>query len=299
MTTRVLSRIGAWSIAGLRRARHGALVALPMMTLSMTVLLSPAMSPVHAQSLVAPVLPAVTAGDASPTLLHDAGGPRLPSLHRADGWKLAGFGAAALLLSTADRRGDAWARRPAVRDGHTLRQLSKVGDVTGTWISVGVGPATWLLGRVRDDSGTAVLGLRTSEAVFTSAVTSQLVKMIAGRTRPYASADNSPSHWDLFGGRSDSTRSFTSQHAAMSAAAAVTLAAEWRRQGLSGWKVVGPPIAYALATLTAGSRVRDRQHWLSDVVTGSAVGIASALVVRRWHDVNPRNRLDRLLLPPR
>lgn len=217
---------------------------------------------------------------------------------RADGLKLGGMAAVALIVASADRRGDAWARRPGVRDDATLRALSHVGDVTGTYAAVGVGPATWLLGRVRGDSGTAVLGLRTSEAVFLSGVTISAIKMLAGRTRPYASADNSPTHWDLFGGlRSDSTRSFASGHSALSAAAAVTLAAEWRRQGMQGWKTAGPPLVYALASLTAASRVRDRQHWLSDVVTGSAIGMASALVVRRWHDAHPRSRLDRALLP--
>jgi membrane-associated phospholipid phosphatase len=59
---------------------------------------------------------------------------------------------------------------------------------------------------------------------------------------------------------------------------------------------VGPPLVYALAGVAAGSRVRDRQHWLSDVVTGSAIGMVSAVVVRRWHDAHPRSRIDRSFL---
>lgn len=220
-----------------------------------------------------------------------------PAFRRADGWKLGGFAVAAMLVSTADGRGDAWARGPGVRNNATLRAMSQVGDATGTYVALGVGPASWALGRLRGDSGTAILGLRTTESVVLSGVTIAAIKAMAGRTRPYASADNSPSHWDLFGGaRSDSTRSFASGHSALSAAAAVTLAAEWRRQGTAGWKTVGPPLVYALASLTAGSRVRDRQHWLSDVVAGSAVGMASALIVRRWHDAHPRSRIDRALL---
>ncbi|HYW49296.1 MAG TPA: hypothetical protein VE861_01750, partial [Gemmatimonadaceae bacterium] len=81
-----------------------------------------------------------------------------PRLDRADGWKLGGLTAAALLVSTADRRGDAWARRESVRNSDVLRQLAYVGDVTGTWVSAGIGPAAWLLGRVRGDSGAAMLG---------------------------------------------------------------------------------------------------------------------------------------------
>ncbi len=218
-------------------------------------------------------------------------------LRRTDGVKLGGMAALALIVATADRRGDAWARRPGVSGDATLRHFSDVGDVMGSKVSVAIGPATWLLGRVRGDSGTAVLGLRTTESVILSGVTISAIKMIAGRTRPFATADHSPTHWDLFGGfRSDSTRSFASGHTALSAAAAVSLAAEWRRQGMSGWKTVGPPLVYSLAALTGASRVRDRQHWMSDVVSGAAVGMLSAVVVRRWHDAHPNSRIDRTFL---
>ena len=222
----------------------------------------------------------------------------LPALRAADGWKLGGVAVAALLVAHADRRGDAWARRPGVRDNDALQALARVGDLTGAAGSIGIGPAAWLLGRARGDSGMAVLGLRTTEAVSASGVMIFAIKAITGRTRPYASADASPTRWDLFGGRrSDSTRSFASGHSAMAAAAAVTLAAEWRRQGRSGWSTAGPPLVYALASVAAGSRIVDRKHWLSDVVTGSGVGILNALLVRRWHDANPGSRLDRALLP--
>ncbi len=263
-------------------------------------LLAPAAT-VHAQrieplSLAAPPL-AVGARMASARgmadLAHRAGsGPR-----RADLWKLGGMATLALGVASIDRRGDAWARRASVQSNGTLDALSHVGDATGSYGAVVVGPAAWLLGRARGDSGTAVLGLRTTEAVFVSGVAITAIKLLAGRTRPYASADNSPTHWDLFGGfGGDSARSFASGHSAVAAAAAVTLAAEWRRQGAQGWKTAGPPLAYALASLTAASRVRDRQHWMSDVVTGAAVGMASGLIVRRWHDVHPRSRIDRTFL---
>ena len=218
-------------------------------------------------------------------------------LRRADGWKAGAMGVAALLVATADRRGDAWARHDGVQDDPTLDALSQVGDKTGSVVAFVVGPAAWLLGRLRGDSGTAVLGLRTTEAVVVSGVVISATKLLAGRTRPFASADHSPTHWDFMGGlRSDSTRSFASGHSASAAAAAVALAAEWRRQGRAGWKTAGPPLVYSLAVITAGSRVRDRRHWMSDVVSGAAIGMVSAIVVRRWHDAHPGSRIDRLLL---
>jgi len=227
----------------------------------------------------------------------DAAPPRGVAFREADGWKVGGLLVAAMLVATADRRGDAWARRTGVRDDATLRSLSRVGAVSGSWLALGAGPAAWLLGRARGDSAVQVMGLRTTEAVVLSGAVISALKVVTGRSRPYASRDGSPAHWSAFGGwRSDSTRSFASGHAGFAAAAAVTLAAEWRRQGRSGWNTLGPPLVYSLAAITAGSRVRDRQHWLSDVLMGAAVGTASALVVRRWHDAHPANRLDRLLV---
>jgi membrane-associated phospholipid phosphatase len=216
----------------------------------------------------------------------------------ADIWKVATFAgtAAALAFTTVDRRVDAWTRRASVRDNATLQSLSHAGDALG-YVALGAGPVTYLLGRARGDSGTTVLGLRTTESVMLSGIAITAIKALSGRTRPYASADNSPSHWKFLGGvRSDSTRSFASGHTALTAAAAVTLAAEWRRQGSRGWKTVGPPLVYALASLAAGSRIRDRQHWMTDVVSGAGIGVLSALVVRRWHDAHPRSAIDRALL---
>jgi membrane-associated phospholipid phosphatase len=230
---------------------------------------------------------------ASPTPYHYA----TLGLNRADAWKLSWVAAVALAVSTADRRGDAWARHPGVQNDGTLDALSRLGDKDGTIVAPAVGPALWLWGRARGDSGTAVMGLRTTEAVFLGGATVTAIKMLAGRTRPFASADHSPTHWDLFGGfRGDSTRSFASGHTTVVTAAAVTLAAEWRRQGLRGWKTLGPPTVYTLAAITGASRVRDRNHWMSDVVSGAAVGMLSALVVRRWHDAHPHSRIDRLFL---
>jgi membrane-associated phospholipid phosphatase len=222
--------------------------------------------------------------------------PLTVGARRADLWKTAWFAATATAMIPFDRRVDAWTRRASIRDNATLRSMSDVGDALG-YVALGAGPVTWALGRVRGDSGTAVLGLRTTEAVVLSGAVITGIKVVAGRTRPFASADNSPSHWKLFGGfRSDSTRSFASGHSALTAAAAVTLAAEWRRQGLRGWKTSGPPLVYALASLAAGSRIRDRKHWMTDVVSGAGIGVVSAIVVRRWHDAHPRSRLDRVLL---
>ena len=66
-------------------------------------------------------------------------------------------------------------------------------------------------------------------------------------------------------------RSFPSGHASATFATALVLQQHY------GWKVGGP--AVAVAVYTSLSRVAANKHWASDVVFGSALGMASARAV--------------------
>jgi membrane-associated phospholipid phosphatase len=63
--------------------------------------------------------------------------------------------------------------------------------------------------------------------------------------------------------------SFPSGHATLAFATATALDRETR----AGWV---PLVAYPLAALVGWSRVRDDQHWTSDVVAGAALGAWTA-----------------------
>lgn len=95
-------------------------------------------------------------------------------------------------------------------------------------------------------------------------------KFAAGRLRP--SQAQEPYDFKPFSGAA----AFPSGHATMAFALATSLADEIRRP----WATVGLMTA---AAGTGWSRVHDNEHWLSDVVAGAAVGIASAQVIEgRW-----------------
>jgi membrane-associated phospholipid phosphatase len=99
-------------------------------------------------------------------------------------------------------------------------------------------------------------------------------KVVAGRNRPNVGVGRGD--WD--GPSSGNSRySFPSGHAADAFSVATIFATEYG-------DVPGvAPGAYALAALTALSRVYNNQHWASDVFFGGALGYFTAKAVARAH----------------
>jgi membrane-associated phospholipid phosphatase len=119
------------------------------------------------------------------------------------------------------------------------------------------------------------------ETVAISQVGTNIVKFTVGRQRPYAHFATSPRDAD-----DDDNLSFFSGHSALTFAIATGsgLVAHWRH-----YKV--EPVLWvsglSLAAVTAYFRMAGDKHYLSDVVTGSTVGVVSGLTIPRLmeHDV--------------
>ena len=127
-----------------------------------------------------------------------------------------------------------------------------------------------LYGLAAKKTGVFHSGLRIGASVALAGVVTEVMKYSLGRLRPYDTDDV----WDYepFSGNG----SLWSGHTVLAFSFATSLAQEIHRK----WVTVG---LYALATGTAWSRVYDNDHWVSDVVVGAAVGIASAkLATGRW-----------------
>jgi membrane-associated phospholipid phosphatase len=101
------------------------------------------------------------------------------------------------------------------------------------------------------------------------------LKVVTGRGRPYISE----SQWNFKGFKiKDDYMSFSSNHAAFAFAMSTVLS---QRIG-NVWASIG---LYGIAGLTAISRVVNNQHWLSDVVLGSVIGMgAGYFVIRQEND---------------
>ena len=122
-----------------------------------------------------------------------------------------------------------------------------------TQFSVALG--TLLIGRMTNKPRVAATGQDLLSAQLVTGVITQGIKFAARRRRP-----NGGSY------------SFPSGHTSAAFATASVL------QRHFGWKIAVP--AYALGGYIAASRLRDNEHYLSDVIFGAAIGTVAGRVVR-------------------
>jgi membrane-associated phospholipid phosphatase len=100
------------------------------------------------------------------------------------------------------------------------------------------------------------------EAAAFAGLLTVIFKPVFGRERPEQSDGQT-----IFHGFSSRYESFPSGHATIAWAVASVVAMR-----TEGWIV--PTVAYTLATLVAFDRVNDGKHFIADVFTGAAIGVA-------------------------
>jgi hypothetical protein len=154
---------------------------------------------------------------------------------------------------------------------------------------------TYIGGQVSHDRGLAEIGFHGGEAVFLGEVVTGILKVTVGRSRPSESPDNPYDFHPGWAFAADGHQSFPSAHATAAFALAAILSTEsarwWHH---SAW--VGP-VAYAGAGTAGVARIYLGKHWVSDVVSGAGIGIASGLLVAHFSESHPNNALDRAFLP--
>ena len=184
-----------------------------------------------------------------PNLWHDL--TALPS--PASGWILAMGGGAALGAHQADDRVADW----AARSGDS--SYTAIGRVLGNgWTQAGAAVAVYAVGKASHSPQAVHVGGDLIRAQTMNGVLTTVIKVAVDRDRPN-------------GGR----YSFPSGHTSATFSSAAVLQRHY------GWKVGAP--AYAIASFVGWNRVRDRAHWLSDVVFGAAVGTLAGYAVTAGH----------------
>ncbi|MBL8956051.1 MAG: phosphatase PAP2 family protein [Myxococcaceae bacterium] len=127
---------------------------------------------------------------------------------------------------------------------------------------------TWRAGG--DWRDTLVDLLLVAEAVMVSQTVNQTVKLIVGRERPFVSA-LSPADKPLTDEPDDNNLSFYSAHASTAFSLVTAAATIARARGYRHWWVVlaaGLPLAATTGVL----RIVGDKHWVTDVLTGAALG---------------------------
>jgi len=164
-----------------------------------------------------------------------------------------------------------------VADRIRVHQSSGGQSAADTWSKFGTpvvyGPVTVGViagGLIAHDREVTQAGMRLAFSLLLAGVSNQALKAVVGRERPSGNDhafDFDPVHIDA---------AFPSDHTTMAFAMATSLADDIRPT----WAKVG---LYGLATGVGVSRMYQQAHWLSDVVGGAALGIASAKFASgRW-----------------
>ncbi len=166
------------------------------------------------------------------------------------------------LASLADKPVSNWMKTNM--QGRAWRSLGHIGDAVPYAGLVAGGVAAAF---ATDERG-SMAGLASAEAGIAAIGLSSGIKYLTGRARPTDSDD--ARNFEL--GRSGkSYGSFPSRHATLAWATLTPLAKAYDADWL-----------YGVAALSSYSRVRSRQHWLSDSVAGSLIGYGLGSLTWSW-----------------
>jgi len=174
--------------------------------------------------------------------------PSIPSFQM-----LAAGSAGALAARAGDHETAGWAAAAGPSSYTRMGDLLGVGALQG-----GAAVATYAIGKLVHRPAITHVGGDLIRAQVLTALLTQSLKYGVGRTRP-----------------NGGSRSFPSGHTSATFASATVLGQHF------GWKVAVP--AYATAAFVGWSRIRDEEHYPSDVVFGATLGLVVGTTVTRGH----------------
>ncbi len=168
-------------------------------------------------------------------------------------WLLAGGTVVSASLSTGDKEVADWMARQGAS------QWADIGEVLGDgWVQGTAALFTYGVGRLHGSPKVTHMGSDLVRAQILNGILTKGLKLAIDRQRPDG------------GGHS-----FPSGHTAAAFASASVL------HGHFGWKVATP--AYSLAAYIGWTRLRDDQHWLSDLAAGATIGLIVGQAVTSGH----------------
>lgn len=192
-------------------------------------------------------------------------------LHQSDTKWLAPLGLSTVVLIATDRRTSG----ELVEHGDNLNRLRISKDISrfgSLYSTAGAAGVLYVTGRATHNDRLRETGLLAAEALINSNIVVSVLKTASQRQRP--PEDNSSG--EFFAGGS----SFPSGHAINAWSLATVLAQEYGHH-----RPLVQVGAYGLATAVSLSRYTGRNHFLSDVLVGSAMGYGiGRYVYHKHHD---------------
>lgn len=191
------------------------------------------------------------------------------NVERSDAKWLAPLGVSTIVLVATDRHSAGELAEGS--DNQTRLRISRGISRGGSFYTTGAIAGTfYLVGRVKKNARARETGLLSAEALLNSGIVTAGLKTLSQRPRPRVD--------DASGEFFDRGNSFPSGHASSVWSVATVIAYEYGK---------GRPLvrfgAYGLATAVSLSRYTGRNHFLSDVLVGSAIGYGIGRYVYRTH----------------
>lgn len=193
------------------------------------------------------------------------------SLHQGDATWIAPLTVSSALLFATDRRSAGELAEPGDHRSR-LRISSDISRGGSFYVTGAIAGTFYLIGRTTDNQRARETGLLSMEALTDSGIVASALKTVAQRPRPTVD--------DASGEFFDRGSSFPSGHSASAWSVATVVAFEYGRH-----RPLVRFAAYGLATAVSMSRYTGENHFLSDVLVGSAIGYGiGRYVYRTNHD---------------
>ena len=244
--------------------------------------------------LLAPSLPAQA--PAGHDAAADSAHRRIALVRPRDLLVIGGLTGAVFAVMPADRSVQRTFQRPGVHGNGALKGISNLTGALGDPGSVIISAGLYFAGLASHSRRTAALGMHTGESVVLGGLISEVLKGEIGRARPKFSPNDSKLFKAGKGFSNDDYGSFPSTETTAAFAAAAALSLGINREWPGRSRIV-TPLAYGAATGVALSRLYKNEHWISDVVAGAGIGIASGVFVDRFNRRYPDNIFEKWFLP--
>lgn len=190
-------------------------------------------------------------------------------LGRGDAKWIAPLGLSAAALMATDRR--TAGALDDNNDNQTRLRISRdISQGGAIYTTGGIAATFYLVGRATKNARARETGLLGAEALIDSGIVADVLKFASQRPRPRVD--------DASGEFFDGGRSFPSGHATSAWSMATVIAYEYGKH-----RPLVRVAAYGLATAVSISRYTGRNHFLSDILVGSAVGYGIGRYVYKTH----------------